>query len=206
MPSLSFPTSRAALRLEDFGMACPFHHPKKRHKASPQRRGWAAKCDQEARLQRARTPQGRNGCGAPRRSAAGGVVLGRDGPSRERRPHPPRRERQTGNAAARTGRRPSSCASDRHRRPRPARGSGARAARPRARSYPCAMRPSDLGHPSLRCAVIPPTRRFRTERQCASAEPDADMYPPSIEAEDGQHPSTIPVGSGLQDCGRSLLA
>ena len=186
-------------------MACPFRHPKKRHKASPQRRGWAAKCDQEARLQLARTPQGRNGCGAPRRSAAGGVVLGRDGPSRERRPLPPRRERQTENAAARTARRPSSCASDRHRRLRLARGSGARAASPRARSWPLRDAPLE---PSTEASAAPSSLRAGDLGQKGNAPAQNQMQTCTPVNRSGrwQHPSTIPVGSGLQDCGRSLLA
>src|SRR3546814_4934825 len=67
--------------------------PPQKAQGLPERRGWAAKSDQEARLQWPAAPSGRNEEKHPERSE--GVAAGHDGPSRECRPHPPQRERRS---------------------------------------------------------------------------------------------------------------
>src|SRR3546814_10387899 len=58
--------------------------PPQKAQGLPERRGWAAKSDQEARLQWPAAPSGRNEEKHPERSE--GVAAGHDGPSRECRP------------------------------------------------------------------------------------------------------------------------
>ena len=126
--------------------------PKKRHKASPRRRGWAARRDQEARLRAGEdtvraerqwsTPQG---LASPATGLAGSAARTR------------RNGRGTSSAAAplRGVRR---CASDRYRRTRPERGSAASTASRRARSRGTA--------PAIRAA---PPRAAIMKRALASA-------------------------------------
>src|SRR3546814_11989089 len=64
--------------------------PPQKAQGLPERRGWAAKSDQEARLQWPAAPSGRNAEKNPERSEV--VDAGHDGPSRECRTRRPQRE------------------------------------------------------------------------------------------------------------------
>jgi len=118
-------------------MVCLLRHPKK-HKASPQRRGWAARATKRPGSSGRGHRQGGTKVKHPKSSA--GVAPGRDGPSRKRRLNPPIRERPTDTPPRQRGDH-SPCASDRNRQAETQRGSAANAVSRRARSRPCREAP-----------------------------------------------------------------